>query len=376
MDVNKCILVYIMKDFSSVEEILAYLDFQEYKLQFRNCTIYEFFNLNDLDLMRLGIQIRIHRVKILDFIASHIPSQIIASDTETDISELNSQQTPEILDLSYQSSRCFCFKAVSGYLDGLVFKIGESGAVIGRSSSSEITIPDGFVSRKHCKIEYNKSHNQFTLTDTGSTTGTYVMVSSQQILSIGMQFQAGQSEFKVLNIVYSLDGTPSFIELVQYEGLQAMPIIITQGGCIGRNRSCEISVPVDELMSAEHCLIFKKETFFYLKDLGSRNKTWIRLSPEGEFSDEYLLREGDFIKIGFIIFYVQQGFSSKKIPECKACQLCDLREFDSYLMPCSHRACIECASEAKNCRNCGNNIEDIVLLDSIRQISNKASECK
>lgn len=356
-----------MKDFSSVKEILCYLELQEYEIKFKNCTIHQFFNLGDIDLMNMGIDHRIQRVKILDFISSQIPSQSLISDTETDLSDLNSQQLPELLDLSDQSSRCFCLKAVSGYLEGIVYKIGESGAKIGRSNSSQITISDGYISRKHCKIEYNQKNNQFILTDTGSTTGTYIMVSGEQVLSVGLQFQLGQSEFKVLNIVYTLDGTPSCIELVQYEGLQTVPIIFTQGGVIGRSKSCDISVPVDELMSAEHCLIYKKNNFFYLKDLGSRNKTWIRLSPEGEFSDEYYLKEGDFIKIGFIVFFVQQGTSSKKIIESKACELCDLRECGTYLMPCSHRACFECASEAKLCRKCGDEVEDVLIIESLRQ---------
>ena len=44
---------------------------------------------------------------------------------------------------------------------------------------------------------------------------------------------------------------------------------------------------------------------FYLQDVGSTNRTWLRLSAEGEQSNLYPLKVSDIIKIGSTVFVVQ-----------------------------------------------------------------------
>lgn len=350
-----------MTDFNSVPEILAYLNLQDYIMHLESCSVSDFYNLTDSDLIHLGISMRIHRVQIIQFIKSSIPSQLTYTETETDISQNNSQAVPEFLDISNNSLYCFELRAVSGYLEGLNFKIGDSGASIGRSTNREIVIPDNFVSRKHCIIGYLHDCKQFYLQDTRSTTGTYVMIRGEQKVIIGMMFQVGLSEFKVLNIVYCLNGRPSSIELVQYEGSTSNPIIITKGGVIGRSMKADISVPQDYLMSSEHAAIFIKDGIFFIKDLGSYNKTWIRLSPEGETSEIYQLMQGDLIKIGFIVFLVQKSRTSRNLTQAQACAVCSKSHFEIEIMPCSHRVCMECASSMSHCVLCGVKVADMLI---------------
>ena len=44
---------------------------------------------------------------------------------------------------------------------------------------------------------------------------------------------------------------------------------------------------------------------FYLADVGSTNRTWLRLSAEGEISQLHSLKVNDIIKIGSTVFVVQ-----------------------------------------------------------------------
>ena len=43
---------------------------------------------------------------------------------------------------------------------------------------------------------------------------------------------------------------------------------------------------------------------FYLQDVGSTNRTWLRLSAEGEISTLHPLKINDIIKIGSTVFVV------------------------------------------------------------------------
>ena len=46
---------------------------------------------------------------------------------------------------------------------------------------------------------------------------------------------------------------------------------------------------------------------FYLQDIGSTNRTWLRLSAEGEVSARHPLKVNDIIKIGSTVFVVQSS---------------------------------------------------------------------
>ena len=48
-----------------------------------------------------------------------------------------------------------------------------------------------------------------------------------------------------------------------------------------------------------------KQQGFYLQDVGSTNRTWLRLSAEGEISSLHPLKINDIIKIGSTVFVVQ-----------------------------------------------------------------------
>ena len=118
---------------------------------------------------------------------------------------------------------------MEGQLLNNVYIVGcENGAALGRhSASNDIVISESFVSRRHCEIKYVPSGEEmnaassgedpiskFHLRDIGSTTGTFVMVRNEVMLSKpNMMFQMGLSEFKVIHT-----SKKSLIELHVFEG--------------------------------------------------------------------------------------------------------------------------------------------------------------
>jgi diguanylate cyclase (GGDEF)-like protein len=71
---------------------------------------------------------------------------------------------------------------------------------------------------------------------------------------------------------------------------------------IGRSSKCEIQVD-QESVSRNHAKIINTGKSIVLRDLGSTNGTYVN----DELIDEYVLRDGDFIKIGRTIFKFLSG---------------------------------------------------------------------
>lgn len=199
-----------------------------------------------------------------------------------------------------------------------MYIVGDTGASLGRhSASNDIVISESFVSRRHCEIKFcpegvpsqgDPTSSKFFLRDIGSTTGTFIMVRSEVLLTQNMMFQMGLSEFKVV-----LTSKKSMIELHVFEGPARNKIITvdTLGLGIGRDQNNTFCVQDDSQMSNFHAKITYQKPGegraegFYLQDLGSTNRTWLRLSSEGEQSSLQPLKINDIIKIGSTVFVVQ-----------------------------------------------------------------------
>lgn len=224
-------------------------------------------------------------------------------------------------------------KAVEGQLLNNVYIIGQNGAALGRhSASNDIVISESFVSRRHCEIKYvpdtdsnnsNQEANQadqqttkFYLRDIGSTTGGFIMVRQEILLRENMMFQMGLSEFRIV-----MTSKKNLIELHVFEGpsRNKMITVDTMGLTIGRDMQNTFYVQEDSQMSNFHAKITYhsgqnsdgassgKAQGFYLQDVGSTNRTWLRLSAEGEVSNLHPLKINDIIKIGSTVFVVQNN---------------------------------------------------------------------
>jgi len=102
--------------------------------------------------------------------------------------------------------------AISGPLQGQVFRLAEGSVSIGRIPSNRMAIPDAAVSRQHCVIELAGGHAK--ITDLESHNGTFVngIPVSKRTLQHGDQVRVGQSELVFL----TGDDTPSLAPRVSY----------------------------------------------------------------------------------------------------------------------------------------------------------------
>ena len=340
---------------AEVKSWLKSLDFIQYMKKFEELGIDGklLLEITETDLQNdLNIQIRLHRLKILDSIKSLKSQQPLAAP-----------QVPE-----NQPWSGLTLKAVEGQSKNKEFDISFSGASIGRhSGSNTFVINESFVSRKHCEIRYCQETNRFLLNDLGSTTGTFVMIKKKVKLVIGDLFQMGTSEFKVTSIKYNPQGLPFLITLNGFEGpIRGKEFIISRtGASIGRDSENTISVNEDSQISAKHGRVYFSGKNFVLEDLGSTNKSWKRLSEEGQKSEEFHMVLDDFIKIGSTVMLVQMNnfvCNKENVNEDDACKICFTYEPDTLCYPCGHIFCFGCLRKCNQCPICRKDICDKVKV--------------
>ena len=328
--------------------------------------------INEQDLETdLNVSIRLHRVKIMDGLKRL--KDLYAPVEEVNVRTINvNGAIPRNLEVSEAHCDVLVLKAIEGPLLNDLFIVGSAGATLGRhTASNDIVIGESFVSRRHCDVKYCAASNQFLLEDVGSTTGTFLMLQHPTPLSLNMLFQMGLSEFKVENIKYSPNGSMISADLFIFEGpaRQSSLKITRDGLTIGREASNSLMIREDSQMSSHHGEINLVNGVFTLSDLNSTNKTWIRLSYEGERSQPYSLVVGDVIKVGITVLMVLEPESiphpaeSKPVSEETACKICYTRETNVALYPCGHVLCHPCARKCKKCPLCRALISDVVVLN-------------
>jgi predicted component of type VI protein secretion system len=170
----------------------------------------------------------------------------------------------------------------------------------------------------------------------------------------------GLSEFKITNIKYNPMGNAVWMELDIFEGpaRQNTVQVTGEGLSIGRDAENGYSIREDSQMSSFHAKVTLEDGQFVLKDLGSTNRTWIRLSPEGDKSSHWPIVVGDIIKIGSTVFLAQDpNLSQLALPtpqpqvqpdgapktEDATCKICYSRDCNAAFYPCGHMSCEYCA---------------------------------
>lgn len=85
----------------------------------------------------------------------------------------------------------------------------------------------------------------------------------------------------------------------------ALPSNVT---VIGRRRNCDLRIPLD-LVSRRHCQVSVENGGLKVRDLGSRNGTFLN----GKRIQEAIAKAGDFIQIGPVLFAFQIDGKPEKI---------------------------------------------------------------
>lgn len=361
---------------SDVLDWLRSLDLSQYVGQFESLGIDGalLLQITDEDLAHdLGVTVRLHRVKLLSHIEllRSMQSAALSQSTEIDLNVLDSDglvmyRSVHLSTPHRSDARCnfLTLKAVDGALAGHCFLVGVGGANIGRqSASSDIVLSESSISRRHCRIVYCDRTNQFLLQDMCSTTGTFLMVRRPMPLKIGALFQTGSTEFQVYNILYNHTGAMVEMVLLVFEGPSGdvSVHVSAQGLSIGRDRTNGYCAQDDVLMSAFHAKVYVEDSRFYLVDVGSSNKTWMRLSPEGERSDLYPLVQGDVIKLGASVLQVQEPNVSQAHclyrEKLSTCSGCGEREGSAQYC-CGHSTCAQCAVAYDACQECRHSLSE------------------
>jgi len=385
---------------ADVGEWLQCIDLSQYRRNFESLKIDGslLFEITDSDLdMDLSIKIRLHRVKLLEAIKKlkhYVPPPVVQAAARLDLEEAKSDSDSEDQaqvhairlpdqhedsSLDASSTEVLVLKAVEGLLLNNIYIVGQAGATLGRhTASNDIVVSESFVSRRHCDVKYI-APGSFVLQDVGSTTGTFLMLQRPTLIVLNLMFQMGLSEFKAKSV---RAGANPILELEVFEGPAKHTTVKVdpEGVTIGRDPENQFNVREDSQMSSRHGRIYLQDGAFLLEDLGSTNKTWVRLSEEGARSRETPLAVGDVVKVGTTVLTVlppdMSHFQSpvraavseepvdltKSIAEEVACKICFARESNCALYPCGHVFCDHCIANAHTCPVCRKPVRDRVKL--------------
>ena len=99
-------------------------------------------------------------------------------------------------------------EVIDGPLKGETKIVDYKGATIGRSSDNNISVPDRELSRRHSKIVYDEKLKSYTITDVGSTNGTYVQLvgpyGGRYRLHINDHILVGRTGFSINRFDYGI----------------------------------------------------------------------------------------------------------------------------------------------------------------------------
>ena len=189
-------------------------------------------------------------------------------------------------------------RATGGPLNGKTFPL--SGTMkIGRGSKCDIRFPDETpgVSGSHCQISVSGS--TVTLTDTGSTYGTFVNGSrltpnTPKTLHASDSFALAQN-----GITFRLEntGTPGGAQPAG-PAVKDIEDKIYKAGASGRlsfgrdsGNTAVIASP-DKQISSKHCVLYREGGKLYLMDVGSTNGTFFTADQRLKPNTPYRIRKG------------------------------------------------------------------------------------
>ena len=200
------------------------------------------------------------------------------------------------------------------------YVVPETGLTLGRVPTNDIVLADAKVSRNHARIEWR--YQMFVLVDLGSTTGTRLngarvqqaTLKSGDTIGIGdctLQFRTLASDddqpAPVADAYADVGATA--IEEAPPEEPAAPPSVATviirtpqrtwelplamSAVTIGRMPGSVVLLD-DPAVSRRHAVIERQGDMFQLRDLESRNGTWLGVRR----IDDHVLEDGDTFRIG------------------------------------------------------------------------------
>jgi pSer/pThr/pTyr-binding forkhead associated (FHA) protein len=199
-------------------------------------------------------------------------------------------------------------------LDGVAYHLNAEEHVAGRAEG-DITFPDDpLLSTRHASFFYDDK-NDLVVRDERSVNGVFVRIRDNVPLEAGTRFLVGEQllafdtpeEADALEedadgtVMYGSPRRPGHFKLAH----------LLQGGDIGMifraptpqvtlgREGNDINFPDDPFISGQHALVSAMEGRFWLKDLGSKNGTFVRIEEATR------LGHGDYVFLGQQLFRVE-----------------------------------------------------------------------
>ena len=194
--------------------------------------------------------------------------------------------------------------------DGATFTLSAREMMLGRNKGLMLFPDDKFISPLHARFSLDDQYN-LKVCDERSLNGVFVRIKADRQLVSGDLIRIGRQLLRFDDarsieeipcvrsqgddsIVLGSPATGYWGRLVQVlEGARIgdVRLLVEHEVSIGREKG-EIVFPLDGFMSAVHAKIFFKDGGCYIKDMGSANKTYVRIR-EAE-----ALAAGDILLIG------------------------------------------------------------------------------
>ncbi|MDX1437332.1 MAG: FHA domain-containing protein [Anaerolineales bacterium] len=214
------------------------------------------------------------------------------------------------------------------------FELSTGSFTIGRGAANDIVLVDDRISRIHARLDHDGSG--WFLHDLGSANGSYVngvkvekaRLSPGDTIRLGTLDLAFAAEAQPDEPALTVIDTPDELNATIANATIAMTLAETRiprlvintrdktweipltedSMTIGRMAAAEIHLPFPNV-SRRHAEIVRYGDRFRVRDLGSGNGTWVR----GQAIDEYLLDEGDTVRIGSTRLIFKSGFEQQEL---------------------------------------------------------------
>jgi pSer/pThr/pTyr-binding forkhead associated (FHA) protein len=194
--------------------------------------------------------------------------------------------------------------------DAHLVPVTDAGVTVGREATEDVDDP--FLSPEHALFEVD-GQGQLTVRDLRSFNGVWIRLKGEALVPEGDAFMVGHQVLRVAALGescadYAADGTRAFgptvepgsVRLVQLAagGIERDVYHVPPAGVrIGRHIA-DVVFTGDSFMSGTHAVVIPREGGVLLRDLSSRNGTWLRV--EGVRA----LQVGDAVMLGQTVWRV------------------------------------------------------------------------
>lgn len=230
--------------------------------------------------------------------------------TQTEVPALRAAPPP----MPAAVSARFVLRPLSENLDdSFVVAVGDDPIEIGRLAGDICFEEDRFLSPIHARFEM--AGDALQVTDLDSLNGVWLRVRDEAVIAPGTTFLCGQQVIRLeavepLQAADSSDGTVRIGATTRHSGLQ-LSVVSADGEVVTRHllpvEGCRLGRHVadmvftrDSFMSGTHALVRPNGKGVILRDLDSRNGTWLQLDGQ------HALDIGDAVMLGRTVLRVGQ----------------------------------------------------------------------